>query len=95
MRDTRIIDDLVQRLTTAVPSAVSDLRSDLESNFRAVLQATFARLDLVTREELEVQKAVLARTRAKVEALEQRVAELEAAEQEAGTGQRQAGNRAS
>ncbi len=51
---------------------------DLEKNMKAMLTQGFAKLDLLTREEFEVQSDVLARTRAKLEALEARVAELEA-----------------
>ncbi|SCZ66994.1 ubiquinone biosynthesis accessory factor UbiK [Thiohalomonas denitrificans] len=75
--DTRFIDDLAQRLTQALPQGARDLQNDLEKNFRAVLQSSFAKLDLVTREEFEVQTQVLARTRSKLEALEKRVAEME------------------
>jgi len=50
---------------------------DLEANLRAMLQQGFAKLDLLTREEFELQAEVLARTRAKLEVLEKRVAELE------------------
>lgn len=50
---------------------------DFEKNAKAMFAAAFARLDLVTREEFEVQKALLASTREKLEALERRVAELE------------------
>lgn len=75
--DTRFIDDLAQRLTRALPQGVRDLQSDLEKNFRAILQSSFAKMDLVTREEFEVQTQVLARTRSKLEALEKRVAEME------------------
>ena len=50
---------------------------DLEKNLRAVLQSVFAKLDLVTREDFEVQQAVLLKTREKLEALEARVAEME------------------
>ena len=59
--------------------AMSD---DLERNFRSVLRSGLARLDLVTREEFEVQEALLARTRQKLEALEQRLAELEGNEEQ-------------
>jgi BMFP domain-containing protein YqiC len=52
---------------------------DIEKNLRAALGSLFAKLDLVTREEFDVQREVLARTRAKLQALEARVAELEAA----------------
>ena len=77
MVDPRILDDLARHISNAMPSGMRDLKDDLENNVRASLQSTFSRLDLVTREEFEVQTAVLARTRAKVEALEKRVAELE------------------
>jgi len=51
---------------------------DVEKNVKAVLGTAFTKLDLVTREEFDVQREVLARTRAKLEALEARIAELEA-----------------
>lgn len=53
------------------------MREDLEQNFRSVLQSSLSRLDLVTREEFDVQQAVLARTREKLEALELRLESLE------------------
>jgi BMFP domain-containing protein YqiC len=77
MVDPKIFDDLAHRLADAVPGSVRAIQHDLEKNFRAALQSAFAKLDLVTREEFEVQSAVLARSRAKVEALEERVVELE------------------
>ena len=72
------IEDLARRLGGMLPPGLDNARQDLEKNFRAVLQAWFDRLDLVTREEFEIQTAVLAKTRAKLEALEAQVAELEA-----------------
>lgn len=60
-----------------MPPGVTALRRDLEDNFKAVLQAGLARLDLVSRQEFDVQAAVLRRTREKLEALEARVAALE------------------
>lgn len=72
------LDDLAKRLAEAMPANVKTLRDDMERNMRAVLQGSFAKLDLVTREEFEVQAQVLARTRAKLEALEKQVASLEA-----------------
>jgi BMFP domain-containing protein YqiC len=77
MFDPKFIDDLSRRLADSVPGAVKDLRRDLERNFRGALQNTFARMDLVTREEFDVQSAVLQRTREKLEALEKKLAELE------------------
>ena len=78
MIDFRMLDELSQRLGAMLPSSVGDARADLTKNFRAALQAGLTRLDLVTREEFEVQQAVLLRTREKLEALEARLAELEA-----------------
>ena len=75
--DPRLIDDLARRLAGSVPESVVALRRDLEQNFKGVLQGQLARLELVTREEFDVQAAVLKRTRAKLAALEKRLAELE------------------
>lgn len=69
-----VLDDLAQRLRAL---AAQSPASDLERNFRALLSGAMARLDLVTREEFDAQARVLARTREKLEALEQRVAALE------------------
>lgn len=71
------IDELARRLADSLPGGLKALREDAEQNFRAVLQAGLSRLDLVTREEFDVQAAVLRRTREKLEALEARLAQLE------------------
>ena len=76
--DPRLIDDLARRLAGSVPESVVALRRDLEQNFKGVLQGQLARLELVTREEFDVQAAVLKRTREKLAALEKRLAEIEA-----------------
>lgn len=78
MLNPKNLDDLARRLADAMPSGMKNLQSDVEKNMRAQLQAGLSRLDLVTREEFDVQAKVLARTRAKLETLEQQVAELEA-----------------
>lgn len=70
MVNLQLIDDLARRLGALLPPGLSEARSDLEQNFRAALQAGLQRLDLVTREEFEVQRAVLLRTREKLDALE-------------------------
>ena len=71
------IDKLARSLAEAVPEGLKNVRGDLEKNFRSVLQTGLDKLDLVTREEFEVQQAVLAKTRAKLEALESRLAGME------------------
>ncbi|HSW33869.1 MAG TPA: accessory factor UbiK family protein [Steroidobacteraceae bacterium] len=75
--DPRLIDDLARRLAGSVPESVMALRRDFEQNFKGVLQSQLAKLDLVTREEFDVQASVLKRTREKLAALEQRLAALE------------------
>ena len=72
------IQDLARKLAESLPAGVRSMRDEMEQNFRAVLQNGLSRLDLVTREEFEVQEAVLARTRQKLEALEARLEEYEA-----------------
>lgn len=73
------IDKLARKLAEAVPQGLRSMQEDLEGNFRSVLKSGLSRLDLVTREEFEVQEAVLARTRAKLDAMEERLASLEPA----------------
>lgn len=76
--DKPSIDELARKLAESVPAGLRSMREELEQNFRAVLRSGLDRLDLVTREEFEVQRLVLARTREKLEALSERLAELEA-----------------
>jgi len=71
------LDDLARRLADAVPESVRSFGRDLEGNFKAVLQAQLSKLDLVSRQEFDVQAALLARTQAMLTALEARVKELE------------------
>ncbi len=78
MIDLKAIDDLARRLSELVPPGLREAGQDLEQNFRATLQAGLGKLDLVTREEFDVQRAVLLRTREKLDALERALAELEA-----------------
>ncbi|MDX1655248.1 MAG: accessory factor UbiK family protein [Candidatus Competibacteraceae bacterium] len=76
--DPKMFDELFKRLGESLPPGLKQLQGDLEKNLHAAMQSAFARMDLVTREEFDVQQAVLARTRAKVEALERQLAALEA-----------------
>ena len=71
------IENLARKLAESVPDGLRSVRDDLENNFRSVLKTGIGKLDLVTREEFEVQEAVLARTREKLEMLEAKLEELE------------------
>lgn len=71
------LENLAKKLAESVPDALRSVRDDLETNFRSVLKTGIGKLDLVTREEFEVQEAVLARTREKLDALEAQLEELE------------------
>ncbi len=74
MLNAKFIEEISSRLSAAANSSPA---RDLEKNMRALLVQGFAKLDLVTREEFDVQAQVLTRTREKLSALEARVAELE------------------
>ena len=77
MIDLNHIDDLARRLSQLVPPGLKDSQEELQQTFKSALQAGLAKLDLVTREEFDVQQAVLLRTREKLETLERTVAALE------------------
>jgi BMFP domain-containing protein YqiC len=77
MIETKLLDDLTRRLAAVMPRGLSAFQQDIEKNLRAALEAVFQRLDLVTREEYDVQVALLARSRERLAALEARIAELE------------------
>ncbi|WP_440975387.1 ubiquinone biosynthesis accessory factor UbiK [Pseudoxanthomonas winnipegensis] len=78
MIDLNPLDDLARRLSELVPPGLRESREDLQRTFKSALQSGLAKLDLVTREEFEVQRAVLLRTREKLDALERQLAALEA-----------------
>lgn len=77
MLDPRFIDEFAERMMGLLPPGAAELKDDLQKNLRATLQTMFSRMDLVTREEFDVQAAVLQRTREQLEALEKRVDVLE------------------
>ena len=76
MIDLAQLDELARRLSSLVPPGLREGREELQQNFKSVLQAGLGKLDLVTREEFEVQRAVLARTRERLEALERDLSDL-------------------
>ena len=77
MLDPKKIEDVVQSLANALPPGLTAMQADVEKNIRSALSGMFAKLDLVTREEFDVQTQVLQRTREKLELLEKKVTELE------------------
>ncbi|MDD5580705.1 MAG: accessory factor UbiK family protein [Methylobacter sp.] len=77
MFDPKSIDDIANRLASAMPPGLNNLKEEFEKNFHAILQSALGKLDLVTREEFEVQKLVLAKTRSKLEDLENRITDME------------------
>ena len=76
MIDLAQLDELARRLSSLVPPGLREGREELQQNFKSVLQTGLGKLDLVTREEFDVQRAVLARTREKLEAIERSLAAL-------------------
>lgn len=77
MIDLRTIDELTRRLSESLPPGLAQKKDELESQFRTVLTGAFERMNLVGREEFDKQRAVLEETRQKLEALEQRLKELQ------------------
>ena len=80
MIDGRVFDDIAQSLGKLLPPGAAELKDDFERNAKAAVQGGLERLDLVTREEFDVQMKVLERTREKLDALEARLAALESGE---------------
>lgn len=70
MFEKKDFNQLIDDLLDAVPKGLCECKEDLEKNFRAILQSALSKLDLVTREEFEIQAKVLERTRKKVDAIE-------------------------
>jgi len=77
MFDPKSFETIADRIANALPPSLNHLKEDMEKNFHALFQSALSRLDLVSREEFEVQKAVLAKTRSRLEELEKRIAEIE------------------
>lgn len=82
MIDLNKLDEMARKLAELVPPSVRESGEELQANMKSVLQTGFSRLDLVTREEFDVQRGVLLKTREKLEALEKQVAALELSSRE-------------
>ena len=76
--DLAHIDELARRLSSLVPAGLREGKEELQQNFKSVLQTGLGKLDLVTRDEFDVQRAVLLRTRDKLNELQRAVAQIEA-----------------
>ncbi|HAT1596968.1 TPA: ubiquinone biosynthesis accessory factor UbiK [Legionella pneumophila] len=70
MFDPKQFDELANKLFATLPTSLQNFEKDIQQKFKEVLQSTFSRMDLVTREEFDVQCKVLARTREKLEQLQ-------------------------
>ena len=77
MLNPKFIDDLARQISESIPAGVKGMQADVQKNIHTLLQGSLAKLDLVTREEFDAQSQVLARTREKLQQLEQLVLELE------------------
>jgi ubiquinone biosynthesis accessory factor UbiK len=77
MFDSKSIDSIADKIANAVPPGLNQFKDEIEKHVHALFQSTLTKLDLVSREEFEVQKAVLAKTRDRLETLEKQLAELE------------------
>lgn len=71
------LDDLVKNLCAILPDGIKSVEEKMAAEFKSILQAAFNRLDLVTREEFDVQVKVLARTREKLEQLQEKLKAFE------------------
>ncbi|MCW9014096.1 MAG: accessory factor UbiK family protein [Gammaproteobacteria bacterium] len=77
MIDNQTLDELASRISAALPDGIKLLQQDAEKNIRAVLESTLSKMNLVSREEFDIQTAVLERTREKLKQLETLITELE------------------
>lgn len=77
MLNRNTLDELTQKITALLPDNMKQMQHDVETNVHALLQSALSKMNLVTREEFDVQAALLARTREKLEQLEEQIAKLE------------------
>lgn len=77
--DPKMFEDMAQKLGAVLPDGLQAVQRDVEKNFKTILQNSFAKMDLVTREEFDVQTEVLKRSREKLDKMEKQIEQLEAA----------------
>ena len=80
MIKAEVVEDIVNKVDQYIPEDLKTMRQEFKQNMKAVLTASLQKADLVTREEFDVQKAVLAKTRAKLEVLEKQLDDMKLAE---------------
>lgn len=90
MLDPKQFDELARRFSESLPLGMREFQQEVEKNVRATMQAAFARMDLITRDEFDAQAKMLARTRARLQELEKQVAALESALKSSGASERAA-----
>lgn len=78
MIDPKMFEEMAQKLGAVLPDGLQAIQRDVEKNFKTILQNSFAKMDLVTREEFDVQTEVLRRSREKLDQMEKQIAQLEA-----------------
>ncbi|GMM68517.1 MAG: accessory factor UbiK family protein [Pseudomonadota bacterium] len=78
MLDPKKLEELAKQIADAIPPGVKNMAEEVEGRAKTVLQSQLSKLDLVTREEFDIQSQVLIRTREKLDAMESRISELEA-----------------
>ena len=78
MLDPKKLEELAKQIADAIPPGVKNIAEEVEGRAKTVLQSQLSKLDLVTREEFDIQSQVLIRTREKLDAMESRISELEA-----------------
>ena len=77
MLDDKKIDSIIRQILNKLPDELKQVRQDFEKNLKSALHSSFSKMDLVTREEFDVQAELLSRTRAKIEEMEKTVTALE------------------
>ena len=75
----KTVSEIVQKISAAIPEDLKTAKEGLEKNARAIVEGAFQRLDLVTREEFDIQVMLLSKSQQRVKDLEQRISELEEA----------------
>lgn len=82
MIDARVFDEMAKQMAGLLPPAAGELKKDFEQNARAMMQSTLSKMDLVSREDFDIQVAVLQKTTRRLKELEARLEALEGSNQE-------------